>query len=170
LPAAPRARQAQPDDQTVLLAAIEERLREDLRDDVEGIGGLIASARPVLAGLWDNRKDAEYDRLYNRERKEVVVAAITSNVRRHPFGDSLIVDWKDAGLLFPSVATGILRTGTRGMVDRKLGTMGRGSGCRRQWAPPVPGPVTPPHKCRPPEGLGDPVISRCALVDGGWDV
>jgi hypothetical protein len=108
-----------------MLAAIEERLREDLRDDVEGIGGLIASAQ-VLAGLWDNRKDAEYDRLYNGERKEVVVAAITSNVRRHPFGDSLLVDWKDAGLLFPSVATGILRTGTRGMVDRKLGTMAKG--------------------------------------------
>ena len=45
---------------------------------------------------------------YNRGRKEVVVAAITSNVRRRLFGDHLIVDWKDAGLLFPSVATGIL--------------------------------------------------------------
>ena len=43
--------------------AIEERLREDLGDHVEGIGGLTASADPVLAGLWDNRKDAEYDRL-----------------------------------------------------------------------------------------------------------
>ncbi len=46
-----------------VLQAIEERLREDLGDDVEGIGGLTASADPVLAGLWDNRKDAEYDRL-----------------------------------------------------------------------------------------------------------
>ena len=45
------------------LRAIEECLREDLGDDVEGTGGLTASADPVLAGLWDNRKDAAYDRL-----------------------------------------------------------------------------------------------------------
>ncbi len=63
---------------------------------------------------------------YNRRRKEVVVPAITSNVRRRLFGDHLIVDWKGAGLLFPSVATGILRTVTRGMIDRKLGVIGTG--------------------------------------------
>jgi mRNA-degrading endonuclease toxin of MazEF toxin-antitoxin module len=62
---------------------------------------------------------------YNRERKEVVVAAITSNVRRRLLGDHLIVDWKGAGLLFPLVATAILRTVTRGMMDRKLGAMAR---------------------------------------------
>jgi hypothetical protein len=43
---------------------------------------------------------------YNRGRKEVVVAAITGNVRRRLLGGHLIVDWKGAGLLFPSVATG----------------------------------------------------------------
>jgi mRNA interferase MazF len=62
---------------------------------------------------------------YNRGRTEVVVAAITSNVRRRLFGDHLIVDWKGAGLLFPSVATGILRTVARGMIDRKLGAMAK---------------------------------------------
>lgn len=62
---------------------------------------------------------------YNRGRKEVVVAAITSNVRRRFFGDHLIVDWKGAGLLFPSIATGILRTVTRGVIDRKLGVMAK---------------------------------------------
>jgi len=46
-----------------VLQAIEERLREDLGDDDEGVGGLTASADPVLAELWDNSKDAEYDRL-----------------------------------------------------------------------------------------------------------
>ena len=60
---------------------------------------------------------------YNRGRKEVVVAAITSNVRRRLFGDHLIADWKAAGLLFPSVATGILRTVARGVIYRKLGAM-----------------------------------------------
>ena len=46
-----------------VLHAIEERLREDLGDDDGGTGGLTASTDPVLAELWDNRKDAKYDRL-----------------------------------------------------------------------------------------------------------
>jgi mRNA interferase MazF len=62
---------------------------------------------------------------YNRGRKEVVVAAITSSVRRRLFGDHLIADWKAAGLLFPSVATGILRTVARGVIYRKLGVMAK---------------------------------------------
>ncbi len=60
---------------------------------------------------------------YQRARREVVVAAITSNVRRRLFGDHLITEWKGAGLLFPSVATGILRTIKRTMIDRKLGSL-----------------------------------------------
>ena len=44
-----------------VLEAIEERLREDLGDDGEEI--LTAKTDPVLATLWDNRRDAEYDRL-----------------------------------------------------------------------------------------------------------
>ena len=62
---------------------------------------------------------------YNRGGKEVVVAAITSNVRRRLFGDHLIADWKAAGLLFPSVATGIFRTVARGVIYRKLGVMAK---------------------------------------------
>ena len=60
---------------------------------------------------------------YHRGRQEVIVAAITSNIRRRLFGDHLIGDWKGAGLLFPSSVTGILRTIKRTMIDRKLGTM-----------------------------------------------
>ena len=60
---------------------------------------------------------------YNRAREEVIVAAITSNVRRRLFGDHLINNWQDAGLLFPSLVTGILRTIKRTMIDRKLGAM-----------------------------------------------
>ena len=54
-----------------------------------------------------------------------MVAAITSNVRRRLFGDHLITDWNSAGLLFSSVATGIIRTVARGIIDRKLGVMGK---------------------------------------------
>ena len=46
-----------------VLEAIEERLREDLGADGEGLLALAGKADPVLAELWDNRKDAAYDRL-----------------------------------------------------------------------------------------------------------
>ena len=46
-----------------VLEAIEDRLREDLGGDAEGMLALTAKADPVLAEVWDNRRDAEYDRL-----------------------------------------------------------------------------------------------------------
>ncbi len=64
-------------------------------------------------------------RVYRRARQEVIVAAITSNIRRRLFGDHLIADWKGAGLLFPSMVTGILRTIKRTMIDRKIGSMAK---------------------------------------------
>jgi len=60
---------------------------------------------------------------YHRARQEVVVVAISSNVQRRLFGDHLIANWKEAGLLFPSLVTGISRTIKRTMIDRKLGSM-----------------------------------------------
>jgi len=60
---------------------------------------------------------------YQRGRREVIVAAITSNVRRRLFADYLLADWKVAGLLFPSVVTAILRTVNGAMIDRKLGSL-----------------------------------------------
>jgi hypothetical protein len=46
-----------------VLEAIEERLREDLGEAGEGILALTAQADPVLAEIWDNPRDSEYDRL-----------------------------------------------------------------------------------------------------------
>jgi uncharacterized protein (DUF1778 family) len=46
-----------------VLEALEERLREDLGTDAGGLLALTADADPVLARLWDNPQDAEYDRL-----------------------------------------------------------------------------------------------------------
>ena len=60
---------------------------------------------------------------YNRTRQEIIVAAITSNIRHRLFGDHLIAGWKGAGLLFPSLVTGIFRTIKQTMIDRKVGTM-----------------------------------------------
>ncbi len=51
-------------DQTLaqyVLAIVEERLREDLEESE--VGPLLsAKTDPVLASLWDNPRDAEYDR------------------------------------------------------------------------------------------------------------
>jgi hypothetical protein len=52
-------------DQTLaqyLLQIIEERLREDLEESEVG-QVLSAKTDPVLASLWDNPRDAEYDRV-----------------------------------------------------------------------------------------------------------
>jgi uncharacterized protein (DUF1778 family) len=46
-----------------VLEAIEEQIREDLGEEDEGMMTLTAKADPVLAELWDNPKDSEYDRL-----------------------------------------------------------------------------------------------------------
>ena len=60
---------------------------------------------------------------YDRMRQEVIVAAITSNIRRRLFGDYLLADWPAAGLLFPSLVTAIIRTIKRTMIDRTLGSV-----------------------------------------------
>ncbi len=46
-----------------VLEAVEERLQEDLGDEGKRVLALTAKADPVLADLWDNPKDAAYDRL-----------------------------------------------------------------------------------------------------------
>jgi mRNA interferase MazF len=60
---------------------------------------------------------------YHQSRQEAIIAAITSKTDRILVGDHLITDWQEAGLLFPSVATGIVRTIKQGMIAKKLGTM-----------------------------------------------
>ncbi len=64
-------------------------------------------------------------RAYHQHRKEVVVAAITSNIDRVLFGDYSLAGWKEAGLLFPSLVTGILRTIRMQMIHRRLGSVSR---------------------------------------------
>jgi len=49
--------------QQYVIKAIEEQIREDLGEDDEGAMTLTAKSDPVLAELWDNPKDAAYDRL-----------------------------------------------------------------------------------------------------------
>lgn len=77
----------------------------------EGTG---SKKRPVLIISSDN---------YHRNRKEVIAAAITSNIGRILFADTRMADWKDAGLLYPSLVTGVIRTIKENMVIRKLGSI-----------------------------------------------
>ena len=60
-------------------------------------------------------------RAYHRGRQEVIIAAITSNITRLLPGDTLIIGWKESGLLFPSVVTGIIRTVKHDALLRRLG-------------------------------------------------
>ena len=60
---------------------------------------------------------------YHQSRQEAIIAAITSRTDRILVGDHLIGDWQGAGLLFPSVATSIIRTIKQGMIAKRLGSM-----------------------------------------------
>jgi mRNA interferase MazF len=60
---------------------------------------------------------------YHAGRDESIISAITSRTDRLLIGDHLIDDWKSAGLLFPSVATSIIRTVKQNMIHKKLGSL-----------------------------------------------
>ena len=58
---------------------------------------------------------------YNKNRKDIIIAAITSNISRILLGDTLIDDWKKAGLLCFSVVTATIQTIKADMIIKKLG-------------------------------------------------
>ncbi len=60
---------------------------------------------------------------YHQGHQEVIIAAITSRTDRVLAGDYLITKWKEAGLLFPLVATGIISTIKQSMIAKGLGVV-----------------------------------------------
>ena len=70
--------------------------------------------RPALIISSDN---------YHKNRQEVIAAAITHNIKRVLFADTKINAWKEAGLLYPSLVTGIIRTIKSTVILDKLGTI-----------------------------------------------
>ena len=60
---------------------------------------------------------------YHHSRQDVIVAGITSNVARKLTGDTLLENWQQAGLNYPSLVTGILQTVKSYMVTRSLGVV-----------------------------------------------
>ena len=61
---------------------------------------------------------------YHRERPDLVILAVTSQVRpAGGVGEAAVVKWKEAGLLKPSVLKPVLATIERSLVLRKLGRL-----------------------------------------------
>lgn len=75
-----------------------------------------AKQRPALVVSTDG---------YHRGRREAILAAVTSRVDRLLPGDHELVEWQQAGLLGPSVVTGIIRTIKQSMIVRKMGVLGQ---------------------------------------------
>jgi mRNA interferase MazF len=61
--------------------------------------------------------------VYNSNRNELVIAAITGQVEKKRCGDCLINSYREAGLIKPSIVTGVYRTIRSRMVDRVLGEL-----------------------------------------------
>ena len=61
---------------------------------------------------------------FNRAGIKLIVAAITGNMSS-PFrpGDTILNDWKAAGLLKPSAVRGVLATVDKADIVRRLGTL-----------------------------------------------
>ena len=63
-------------------------------------------------------------RAYNLERPDVVLMAITSQIRPSPaFGEVWLTEWYDAGLLKPSAIKPVVATLERDLVIRRLGAL-----------------------------------------------
>ena len=61
---------------------------------------------------------------YNDSRRDLIIMAITSQVRSPlVFGEAHVADWQAAGLLKPSVLKPVLTTIEQGLVVRTMGKL-----------------------------------------------
>ena len=60
---------------------------------------------------------------YHQGRGQVLLASVTGSERSLQPGDTVVQDWQEAGLLGPSLVTGVLLTVTPEAIDRKLGAL-----------------------------------------------
>ena len=61
---------------------------------------------------------------YQTQRRDLVIMAITSQVRPRPaFGEFTIAEWKKAGLIAPSAVKPVLTTIEKRLVLKKLGQL-----------------------------------------------
>ncbi|GAA0555967.1 type II toxin-antitoxin system PemK/MazF family toxin [Rhizomicrobium electricum] len=65
------------------------------------------------------------NRTYNDSKPDIVVMAVTSQLRPAPIlGEVWLQDWQGAGLLKPSAIKPVFATLEQGLVIRKLGGLG----------------------------------------------
>ncbi len=61
---------------------------------------------------------------YNAHRRDLIIMAITSQVRTPlGFGEALVSDWQAAGLIKPSVLKPVVTTIEQGLVVRSMGAL-----------------------------------------------
>lgn len=61
---------------------------------------------------------------YNTNRRDIVIMAITSQVRQPlAFGEAMVADWQAAGLIKTSVLKPVLATIEQGLVVRVMGQL-----------------------------------------------
>lgn len=61
---------------------------------------------------------------YNTSRRDLIIMAITSQMRQPlGFGEAFVADWQAAGLIKPSVFKPVLTTIEQGLVVRSMGIL-----------------------------------------------
>ncbi len=61
---------------------------------------------------------------YNTHRRDLVIMAITSQIRQPlSFGEALVADWQAAGLIKPSVFKPVFTTIEQSLIVRTMGTL-----------------------------------------------
>jgi len=61
---------------------------------------------------------------YHADRRDLVIMAITSQLRPHPaFGEFTVAEWKKAGLIAPSAVKPVLTTIEKRLVLKRLGRL-----------------------------------------------
>lgn len=91
-----------------------------------GFGDVIVVPFPFTDQTATKRRPAVVvsSEAYNRERPDVILMAVTSQVRPAPtVGEVAVVQWRAAGLLKPSVIKPLVTTIEASLVIRQLGTL-----------------------------------------------
>ena len=61
---------------------------------------------------------------YNDARQDIIIAAITSQLRQPAgFGELVLHDWKSAGLLKESVIKPVIATLARSLIKKRIGSL-----------------------------------------------
>ena len=92
-------------------------------------GDIVLVAFPFTDQLGSKKRPAVVvsSNAYNRQRPDVILMAVTSQVRHVPgFGEVLIQEWRSAGLIKPSAVKPVLFTAEKRILLKRLGRLKEG--------------------------------------------